>query len=123
MLCASIKSNKGNAVFAPGFLQEIVDVKFHRALRDIQIPGHFRVGLSCKDQLQDLALSGGELILRRKSVETLLFASDLDGRGQVDPMIQEEKSEDGNSKQHRRAAHQGHRVTGQRDAAICRTCL
>ena len=94
MLCASIKSNEGNAVFAPGFLQEIVDVKFHRALRDIQIPGHFRIGSSCKDQLQDLALSGGELILRRKAIETLLFASDLDGRGQVDPMIQEEKSED-----------------------------
>ena len=98
-------------------------MKFHRALRDIQICGHFLVGLSRKDQMQDLTLSGGELVLRRKAVETLLFASDLDGRGQVDPMIQEEKSEDCNGKQHRRAAHQGHRVTGQRDAAICRTCL
>ena len=123
MLCASIKSNEGNMVFAPGFLQEIVDVKFHRALRDIQICGHFRVGLSRENQLQNLTFSGGELILRRKAIETLLFASDLDGRGQVDPMIQEEKSEDGNGKQYRRAAHQGHRVTGQRDAAICRTCL
>ena len=73
--------------------------------------------------MQDLTLSGGELILRRKAVETLLFASGLDGRGQVDALVQKEKSEDGNGKQHRRAAHQGHRVTGQRDAAICRTCL